>query len=652
VTSPRSRALSLALLSLSVVSTVGCPSANNTNGYQPPPPMGGRTGTMPSGTVGITIVSPAAGSPPVGPGTLIDVSAHVAVQDGTDFIDGTSVTVSVREQGSSQVLETGLLVVTNGDLFTGRVSLGGDLASGTYTLTVSARSSGGATNSVSVDFDVDAGPTIIVTSPVEGKSYKKSLTIEVIASDPFGIMTGPTATVALIDVPLTPTGTADTFRGTIDFDTQNPVLFGPQLLTVAMTNNNGRRVEVQVIFLIDNQGPTIRDTHPIPGEIVGGIVPITALIQDNAGVLDSSVIAVIADETGTPLFELPLKPAGAGVYSVLFDSGRFVKCPIPPKTGVCLLYPTISFRASDLVGNERVVGYEFALDNIPPVSDLDSEDVRVLRKDGYCSQAFDPLALNRYSGDMPNDLAIVPQIFDLRARIQDDGNAPAGTKVRPTAGIDPAATSVYILDDTSQPLIVDMDGDGTCDAINPKLIPTTQPPVMNNQVLKVRLAGVKGQGAPDYRADSNPPPSSVCSYPPVALPPEFLCNNGQPFMSITYANGAPAIWSVEDIDDIWCMGRQFDTRANNIAQANPQMANDPNGWACMAVQSADLSGNTGVSPPLRIYIKYDGNGSGPGSRGPGTAPPCTGVYDKATDTVMNGSCTTRRFDTVDFVPER
>ena len=35
--------------------------------------------------------------------------------------------------------------------------------------------------------------------------------------------------------------------------------------------------------------------------------------------------------------------------------------------------------------------------------------------------------------------------------------------------------------------MVDTDGDGNCDAINPKLIPTTQPPTMNNQVLKIRL---------------------------------------------------------------------------------------------------------------------------------------------------------------------
>ena len=91
-----------------------------------------------------------------------------------------------------------------------------------------------------------------------------------------------------------PTGVDNTYRGTIDFDAQDPPLFGPQLLTVAVTNVNGRRTEVQLIFIIDNEGPTITSTLPVPGQIAGGIVLISAKVDDPAGILDSSVIAVIA----------------------------------------------------------------------------------------------------------------------------------------------------------------------------------------------------------------------------------------------------------------------------------------------------------------------------------------------------------------------
>src|SRR5206468_2216878 len=127
------------------------------------------------------------------------------------------------------------------------------------------------------NISVDAGPTIVITAPVEGKSYKHMLTIEVIATDgiglqldPNGVTIPPTATVGVVDVPLTPTGVDSTYRGTINFDSQDPPLFGPQLLTVAVANVNGRRTEVQLIFIIDNEGPTITSTLPIPGQIAGG----------------------------------------------------------------------------------------------------------------------------------------------------------------------------------------------------------------------------------------------------------------------------------------------------------------------------------------------------------------------------------------------
>jgi len=673
----RSRAIAipLSLLALLSAAGLGCqPGGDNSNPYPPPPPttgVGGTTGPgpMPNGTVSVVITAPQAGGVPVFPGTLMDVSATVTVTGGSDFIDGTSVQIVVTEQGSLQPIDTGLLVLATGDTYSGRVSLGGDLRSGTYTVTVYARSSGGATGMASVDITVDAGPVIIVTSPLEGKSYKRSLTIEVIATDDYGLAVDgggyplpPTATIGDTDIPLSPTGAMDTYRGMIDFDAHNPPLFGPQLLTVAVTNVNGRRTEVQLIFLIDNEGPTIVETHPIPGEIVGGIVPISARVGDNAGILDSSVIAVIGDETGTPLFELPLKPVGAGVYSALFDSSRFAKCPDPPVRGqgVCLVFPTVSFRAADLVGNERAVGYAFALDNVAPVADLDSANVRIVRRDGYCSQEFDPLSRNTAVGDMPNDRAVVPQVFDLRARIEDDGNSAAtGLKGVPIAGIDPNATNVYVLDDTAQPLIVDADGDGTCDIINPNLVPTTQPPTTNNQVLKIRLGAVPAQGAPDFRDDGNPPDPGICSYPPVALPPQFLCPTNQPYVAIGYAGDQSAIWSVEPIDNFWCMGYQFDTRANKISDG--MGAGDQNGWTCIAVQSADLSGNTSVSPPLRVYIRYNGGAgaaAGQGRAGEtapasfGTPPACTGTWDKNTGAVTAAPCSTRRYSTVQYVLEK
>ena len=148
---------------------------------------------------------------------------------------------------------------------------------------------------------------------------------------------------------------------------------------------------------------------------------------------------------------------------------------------------------------------------------------------GYeCSFAFDPLSLNQFVGDMPNDGCMVPQVFDLRARIEDDGNRAVGLKVVPIAGIDPDNTNVYVwhVDPSNTnppPLTVDTDGDGNCDAINPLLVPTSGPPTQSNQVLQIRLAGVPPAGSADFRPDSTLPANAPCGEGTATAPPKELC---------------------------------------------------------------------------------------------------------------------------------
>src|SRR5205814_8513429 len=176
--------------------------------------------------------------------------------------------------------------------------------------------------------------------------------------------------------------------------------------------------EVQRIFVIDTTGPTIRATTPAPGIIVGGVVTVSATVTDPAGVLDSSVIAIIGDASGNPVFSLQLQPQGGGVYSTLFETHNLTQCKPAPATDLCIVYPTVSFRASDAAGNESSLGYEFAVDNIPPLSDLSPPKMRQMRLTslGYeCSALFDPLGLQQEIGDMPKDGYVVPQVFDLRA---------------------------------------------------------------------------------------------------------------------------------------------------------------------------------------------------------------------------------------------
>jgi hypothetical protein len=233
---------------------------------------------------------------------------------------------------------------------------------------------------------------------------------------------------------------------------------------------------------------------------------------------------------------------------------------------------------------------------------------------------------------MPNDGNRVAQVFDLRARIQDDGNHAFGLKLVPISRVDPDKTAIYVLDDETKPLIVDTDGDGWCDSINPLLIPTTEPPMTNDQVLKIRLAPVKGQGVGDFTDDPSLP-TSFCRAGTDPTLQEILCPGHQPYVAIKYAGAEPAIWTLEHIDINWCFGEPFDTLANNISP----------GWACIAVATTDFANNFSVSPPLRVDIDYQYNGAY-GQPGRGTPPACTGTWNRATNMVTNGPCKTRRFE--------
>jgi len=635
-------------LACALLAPLACTTKASNNNYLPPTGAGGSGTTTPNGMVTVTITTPADGAM-VSDSTDVSVTATV-VDTGTDFIDTSSVKMTLAAMGSSAIISSGQLVSAGGDTYSGTLSIG-NLPSGSYTLTVVGKSSTGVSGQSAATLVVQGGPTLIVSSPAENQAYNDLLTVQVLV-DPGA----PAPTAALAGMQITwpapnpmQTPMYDVYRAQVWFGPPPtpagaqtfPTLSGKQLLDVKETAN-GSTTEIQRDFIIDTAGPSITVTTPAPGAIVGGPVQISAQITDESGVLDSSVYAVIGDAQGDPVFTLQLLPEGGNLYGIQFDTLSLTQCPQPPAAGPCIVFPTISFRATDSVGNESSLGYDFFVDNIAPVSALDPPEMRQMKltATGYqCSFQFDPLSVNRDIGDMPNDGCMVPQVFDLRARIEDQGNyPPKGLKIVPFVGIDPDNTAVYILTDNSQPLIVDSDGNGTCDTINPLLSPTMGPLTQSDQVLKIRLAGVTPGGNADFQPDTTVP-TSDCGPGTDSAPPKLLCKiDGfeQPTIAIGYGGNLPAIWSVEPIDPDRCLGNQLDTRANNIPDGQ---------WICIAVQSADLIGNKGVSAAMRVYVKYDENGPFCATPPPGAGPPptCTGTYDPVSKTAAQGTCTTLSF---------
>jgi len=118
--------------------------------YQPLTGAGGTSVKIqPSGTVAVAFLSPP--TPPDGSTVAtksdVPVGVTVDIQNGSDFVDTNSVKAALTASGITSPVATGQLVSVGGDVFKGTVSLG-SLLPGSYTLTVTAASSTGATGQV------------------------------------------------------------------------------------------------------------------------------------------------------------------------------------------------------------------------------------------------------------------------------------------------------------------------------------------------------------------------------------------------------------------------------------------------------------------------------------------------------------------------
>jgi hypothetical protein len=211
----------------------------------------------------------------------------------------------------------------------------------------------------------------------------------------------------------------------------------------------------------------------------------------------------------------------------------------------------------------------------------------------------------------------------------------------PIARIDPATVTLYVLDDTTVPLVVDSTGDGSCDAINPEVVPLGSAPRQGEAVAD-QLRPVDPTGTGDYRpwaGVENQFPFAVCENGDDLFPPDPLCLVSSLTAAIFHAGlpDEPSLWAIPPVveaSQVQCLGLPYDFGANQI----------DDGWACVAVEAMDRAGNRGVSPPLRLWVDKSIT---PGQRGPvdstlaSQAPGCTGTLDAAGRANARQPCTFR-----------
>jgi hypothetical protein len=572
----------------------------------------------------ITILAPTPNA--VVAGSQMNVEAQITDDDSE--VDPSSVRAYVTAEDSHPLGRQ----AAGSNVYEGLVDISA-LGDGEQVVVVVAADLQGNTNSAEVRFVRDTGPIVTFFAPEENERYVDSVNLSFEVRDSDGVredsviaVIGPTALpIVKSDEDDASPPTWITFNYNIVFDDSifNPPLRGSQMIQVDAENTNNTGSSTTLTFMIDQEGPQIDVLTPTPGEIVGGIMDIEVSVSDGAGIAASSVVAVLAGDQISR--SKVLEPSGS-YFTTSFDTRVF------PDTYV---FPSLSVRAADTLGNESDVGFLLSLDNQAPIVSLDPpDDYRVaVKNEGnawMCSAEFDPVG-----SDAANHATRVPQVFYLRARVEDTANMALGL-VQPRASlINYSTVKLYMLDDTeNHPLVVDTDGDGYCDEINPNLVPTTTPQA-SDEVLVLNLVPIDPAGSADFtNADETNLPGG-CDVPGDDTEvPDTLCMATAMTVAVFYTVDVaePAIYTLEPVDSsspAVCTGNQFDALANNIGD----------GWTCASVRAVDNLGNIGVAQPIALCIDHDMDGSPSECLTPSVGiPDCTGTQDPVTLEVTSDPC--------------
>lgn len=480
------------------------------------------------------------------------------------------------------------------------------LKSGAFTLTISATNIRKITNTLPVKVIYDSGPVITMNSPKSGLSYRLSAAVQILARGDATITGGDIQTLkaSIQSVPVTLTiDNSNPYawlgQGTIVF--RDPAfkaaLSGVQIVHVEATDKNGATTAGDYSFTIDEAGPTLAFVTPTPGEIVGGVINVTVRATDPSGVADGSVIAVWLNDPTNFSVNLTRIP-GSDSFTARFDTRR-----LPNPTS--LIYPALSFRAQDRLGNQSDIGGQLILDNTQPVMALDPPltQVRQLQPAGggySCSFAFDPVGdpifdTYPYNSGPIKDKQVYGQLVTIRARIADRGNQAEGALIEYLSGIDNTSVDALVtpmsLSGTPVPLVVDTDGKNVCNNLNPNLTPVSTM-TMSGQALILRLSPITSVGQAQFTARPLPQFAGACDQIGTPNMPTPLCDvigRSEPFFTYVIPN---EIWTIGPVTGKACGGLQLDSL--NVL---------PEGPYCVAVRGRDTVGNSNISKPVRICIE-------------------------------------------------
>jgi hypothetical protein len=377
----------------------------------------------------------------------------------------------------------------------------------------------------------------------------------------------------------------------------------------------------------DTTGPLIEFISPKAGDFIGGNITVHVKITDSTAVDDATVVAVFG---GNPAkYSVTMKRVmTTSEFVGLFDAG---------KLGKSFVFPSLSVRADDTFGNPGEAAIEVIVDNVPPTMSLDPPKVRVRKQvisgtvvELHCTPEFDPVGDESVNDGKADAL----QLLATKALVEDAGNTAPGQLARYFSGVDPASVQLVAIPAANAPLVVDLDADGVCDDVNPNLIPTLGMASAADQSIQLNMSSVPGPGTPDFGERADTPPTGCTRIgTPGTQSPKVLCPSAGTSLQYIVRNGSdplPSVWTIPTVTTTpyGCIGLQFDT-LNRLED----------GPVCMAVRGRDLTGNRGVSKPLRVCLRRMSMAGHPCDTF--TPPDCTGTYTAGAATAT--PCTARTF---------
>jgi hypothetical protein len=342
---------------------------------------------------------------------------------------------------------------------------------------------------------------------------------------------------------------------------------------------------IEYNFGIDGAGPivTIVSPSPLNAPVVGVSVKLQFTVTDEQSGVDPGSVNVTLEGNSTNFYD----PASAN-WTRMGDTYTYSVANTTQLKG-SKIQLNVTITAKDIAKNTSLATTaQYWLDTTLPIVDLDPPNMEELKpnaaQNGYiCSDPFDVLG-----AFAPSEGSIVLPSVLYRALVWDETNVTGGQMVYHYAGIDPTTVRLYAQDNAAQPLLIDTDGDGTCDALATEATQgVLDPPV------PVQLDALDATGTASYTTAS--PVVGGCM--PVSAngtPPQLLCSDHNSDLTrvIDHAISGfkeDVIYTATSAFAVECTGKGVDLSGSLS-----------NGWVCLAAEATDRVGNHGISAPIRI----------------------------------------------------